>query len=98
MAAALGALLIYDFRLAVPFVLLFAGAFAVLRRTVVPGLFALACLPLVSGWLGRGASEVTGCLMLAGLVLFAHRKNLAAEVSQLLEHRQVAPRNDRPEL
>jgi acyl phosphate:glycerol-3-phosphate acyltransferase len=86
MAAALGALLIYDCRLALPFALLFAGAFAILRKTVVPGLFALACLPLVSGWLGRGASEVTGCLMLAGLVLFAHRKNLAAEVSQLLEH------------
>src|ERR1035437_1663501 len=34
MAAALGALLIYDYRLTVPFALLFAGAFAVLRKTV----------------------------------------------------------------
>ena len=98
MAAALGALLIYDYRLAVPFALLFAGAFAVLRKTVVPGLFALACLPLASWWLGHGATEVAGCLMLIGLVLIAHRKNLAAEIPQLLARRQASLQNDAPEL
>jgi hypothetical protein len=83
--------------LAAPFALLFAGAFAVLRKTVVPGLFALACLPLASGWLGHGAAEVTGCLLLAGLVLFAHRKNLAAEIAQLLERRPATLKHDQPE-
>src|ERR1035437_1627909 len=53
MAAALGAVLVYDYGLATAFVLLFAGGFAVLRKTVVPGLLALACLPLVSWWLGH---------------------------------------------
>jgi glycerol-3-phosphate acyltransferase PlsY len=98
MAAALGALLIFDYRLAAPFALLFAGAFAAMRKTVVPGLFALACLPLASWWLGHGAAEVAGCLMLAALVLFAHRKNLAAEISQCLERRQVSPKHAPPEL
>jgi len=98
MAAALGALLVYDYRLTVPFGLLFAGAFAVWRKTVVPGLFALACLPLASWWLGHGAAEVAGCLMLTGLVLFAHWKNLTAELSQLLERRPAKPKHDPPEL
>jgi acyl phosphate:glycerol-3-phosphate acyltransferase len=98
MATALGALLIYDNRLVVPFALLFAGAFAVLRKTILPGLFALACLPLASWWLGHGAAEVATCLMLAGLVLFAHRKNLATEISLLLVHRPDALKHAPPEL
>ena len=98
MAAALGALLIYDYRLAAPFALLFAGAFAVSRKTVVPGLFALACLPLASWCLGHGAAEVANCLMLAGLVLFAHRKNLAAETAQLLQRRPATLKHAPPEL
>jgi hypothetical protein len=82
----------------VPFVLLFAGAFAVLRRTVVPGLFALACLPLVSCWLGRGVGEAAGCLILTGLVLFAHRKNLMTEISQLRTRRLASAKHDSPKL
>jgi len=98
MAAALGALLIYAYRLALPFGLLFGGAYAVLRKTVVPGLFALACLPLASWGLGHGVAGLAGCLMLAGLVLLAHRKNLAAEITRLLERRPVSPKHDLPEL
>jgi acyl-phosphate glycerol 3-phosphate acyltransferase len=59
MATSLGALLTYDWQLALVFVLLFAAAFAALRKTVLPGLFAvcpgLPAVPeLVSGaWLRR---------------------------------------------
>jgi glycerol-3-phosphate acyltransferase PlsY len=98
MATSLGALLVCDWQLAVAFVLLFGGALAVLRKTVLPGLFALACLPFTSLWLGRGAAEVVGCSILAGLVLVAHRRNLAAEISLLLERRQERLKHDPPEL
>jgi glycerol-3-phosphate acyltransferase PlsY len=98
MATSLGALLIYDWQLAVAFVLFFGGALAVFRKTVLPGLVALACLPFTSLWLGRGAAEVIGCSMLGGLVLLAHRRNLATEIALLLERRHVRPKPDSPEL
>jgi glycerol-3-phosphate acyltransferase PlsY len=98
MATALGALLVYDYALAMAFALVFAGAFAVLRKTVVPGLFALACLPLVSCWLGRGVGEAAGCLILTGLVLFAHRKTLITKISQLRARRPSNAKHDPPEL
>ena len=53
MATSLGALLVYDYELALVFALLFAVAFAALRKTVLPGLFALACLPLMSWYLAH---------------------------------------------
>src|SRR5881296_2981108 len=53
-ATSLGGLLIYDYHLAVAYALLFGSAWAVLRKTVLPGLFAFACLPLVSLYLEPG--------------------------------------------
>ena len=97
MATSLGALLIYDWHLVVAFVLLFGGALAVFRKTVIPGLLALVCLPITSLWRGRGAVEILGSAMLAGLVLLAHRKNLATEISLLLERRQASPNHNPPE-
>jgi hypothetical protein len=58
----------------------------------------LACLPFTSLWLGRGAAEVIGCSILAGLVLLAHRRNMAAEISLLLERHQERLKHDPPEL
>jgi len=98
MATSLGALVVYDWQLALAFALLFAGAFAALRRTVLPGLFALACLPLASAYLARGQAEVVGMTALAGLVLIAHRKNLMSEFSNFLERRNVHPKHESPEV
>ena len=98
MATSVRALLIYDYRLVVAFVLFFGGGLAVLRKTVIPGLFALACLPFTGLFLGRGVTEVIGCSILSGLVLLAHRRNLVAEISLLLGRRQICPKHDPPEL
>jgi acyl phosphate:glycerol-3-phosphate acyltransferase len=97
MATSVGALLVYDWQSALAFVLVFAVAFAALRKTVLPGLFALACLPLISAYLGRGQGAVIGVAGLAGLVLIAHRQNLLVEISTLLERRHVEPKHDSPE-
>lgn len=84
MATSVGALLVYDYHLAVAFVVLFAAAAGILRRTVLPGLLAFACLPLVSMYLGHEPARTVGISVLAGLVLIAHRKNLIEEVAQLV--------------
>src|SRR5208282_5767353 len=85
MAATLGALLIYDYELALVLALLFAAAFAALRKTVLPGLFALACLPLISWYLVRSPAEIVGTSFLAGVVRLAHHRNLPTEFSQFLD-------------
>ena len=97
MATSLGALLIYDFRLAIAVALLFAATVVALRKTVLPGLFAVACLPLMTLYLA-GPAEVVGTSVLAGLVLAAHRKNLVTEISPLLDRRNVQPKHHPPEL
>jgi acyl phosphate:glycerol-3-phosphate acyltransferase len=98
MATALGALIVYDYQLALAVTLLFAVAFAALRKTVLPGLFALACLPLITGYLGHSPEEVTGTTVLAALVLLAHRKNLVTEISRFLDRPTIQPKHDQPEL
>jgi acyl phosphate:glycerol-3-phosphate acyltransferase len=97
MATSVGALLLYDWQLAVAFALIFAVAFAALRKTVLPGLFAMACLPVVSAYLGREPSAVAGLTALAALVLIAHRQNLMKELLALLDRRNVHPKHDSPE-
>jgi len=98
MATSVGALLICDYQLVVAFLICFGVALAVFRKTVIPGLLALACLPFTGLWLGRGAPEVIGTAMLAGLVLLAHRRNLVTEISLLRERRVVNPKPMPPEL
>src|SRR6266446_6101426 len=85
-------------QLAVAFALLFASAWAVLRRTVLPGLFAFACLPLVSLYLEPGHAQAVGMSLLAGLILISHRKNLMEEISLLIERRHVQPKHHPPDL
>jgi glycerol-3-phosphate acyltransferase PlsY len=97
MASALGALLVYDVELAAVLAVVFAVGFAVLRRTVLPGLFALACLPLVSPYLGRGPTEACGLSTLAALVLMAHRRNLMTELSRLFERPGADPKHHPPQ-
>jgi len=96
MATSLGALLVYDGQLALAFALVFGVLSAVLRKTVLPGLCALGCLPLASAWLARGQAEVVGMTALSGLVLIAHRKNLITELSSFLERRDVHLNHDSP--
>jgi len=96
MATSLGALLIYEWQLALAFALAFAIAFAALRKTVLPGLFAMACLPLVSTYLGRGQIEAVALTALVALVLFAHRQNLMKELLTLLDRRNTHAKHDSP--
>jgi glycerol-3-phosphate acyltransferase PlsY len=98
MATSLGALLFFDAGLAAAFLGIFAAGWLLLRRTVLPGLFAMAALPLVSAWWQRGAWNVTGLFAMAAVVLLAHRANLVSEVSRLVKGSEMGPQEDRPPL
>lgn len=96
-ATSLGALLVYDFRLAAAFALLFVSGFMLTRRTVLPGLFAFACLPLTDYWLYHDGLQMTIIALLAGMILFAHRRNMVEEIPALAA-RRVTAKPEHPKL
>jgi glycerol-3-phosphate acyltransferase PlsY len=97
-ATSLGALSVYDVHLASALLMLFGVGVLLMRRTVLAGLFAFACLPFVSKYLGDDRPKVVGISVLAGLVLLAHRKNLTEEFSHFMEHRHIHSEHDHSEL
>jgi len=95
MATSLGALLVYDPKLALAYCVLFLGAFVLQWRTTLPGLFALVCLPLVALFLGQDRIQAVLITIMSGLVLFAHRKNIADEIFNLIERRHMQAESDK---
>jgi len=95
MATSLGALLVFDSKLALIYCALFLGAFVLQWRTVLPGLFALICLPLVALFLGQDRIQVVLITVMSGLVLVAHRKNIADEIFNLIERRHIHAESDK---
>lgn len=94
MATSLGALLVFDPKLALLYCALFLGAFVLQWRTVLPGLFALVCLPLGALLLDQDRIEVVLITIMSGLILLAHRKNIAEEISQIIERRHMQTETD----
>ncbi|MEY2466016.1 MAG: hypothetical protein QOD03_537 [Verrucomicrobiota bacterium] len=96
MATAVGALLVFDPWLALTFTIAFLCLVAIFRRTVLPGLIALACVPLGCLWLDHNPARVFLVSVLCALVLVAHRKNFVEEISHLLDRRHVQTKTDQP--
>jgi glycerol-3-phosphate acyltransferase PlsY len=90
-ATAFGAMLVYDPRMALIFAGLCLGALILTRRSVFSGLAAFAFLPLAALFRDQGPFSVTPYSVLAGMILFAHRKNLAEEMSHFASRRPVQP-------
>jgi glycerol-3-phosphate acyltransferase PlsY len=97
-ATSLGALLIYDWRLAMTYVLVFLGGFALTRKTVLPGLFGYVCLPVAAYWLNRDVLNATVIALLGALVLIAHRRNIVEEFPALASRCGVAAKPEQPKL
>lgn len=76
-APALGGLFVLDPILALLAVLGAACLLMITRRATLSGLLAIALLPLGAYCLERPPSEIIGIALLAILVLFAHRSNIA---------------------
>ncbi len=75
-ATAYGALLLYDPVIALIVLGLCIGIFVLSRNSTLSGLVAVTVLPLLPLVLGRSAISVMGLLVLAFLILQAHRKNI----------------------
>jgi glycerol-3-phosphate acyltransferase PlsY len=97
-ATSLGALLIFDPHLLGAFAVFFAAAFVLLRKTVLPGLFAFACLPIASFFMDHTPGKVVEISILAVMVFVAHRRNLVEEISHLIDRRHIEPKTHHREL
>ncbi len=86
-ATSIGALLVYDWRLIVVYVAVFACGWLLARKTVLPGLFAFVCLPAAAFWLHHDGIELATLTCLTGMIGFAHRTNLADEIPALAARR-----------
>ena len=73
----LGALLVFDYRLALTFAVLFGIIFVFTRRTLLPAMFAFVCLPAACWFFAQSGFVIGAIAVLSAAVLFAHRKNLA---------------------
>ncbi|HLX72476.1 MAG TPA: glycerol-3-phosphate acyltransferase [Verrucomicrobiae bacterium] len=95
MATSLGALLVFDSKLALLYCALFIGAFVLQWRTVLPALFAWVCLPLGALLLNQDRIQVVLITIMSGVVLLAHRRNIAEEISQIIERRHMQTETDK---
>ena len=86
-ATSLGALLVFDYRVALMFLVLFLAGFVLTRKTLFPAMFAFACLPMADWWFNRDNFTVALLTVLAAMILFAHRRNLAEEMAALAARR-----------
>jgi glycerol-3-phosphate acyltransferase PlsY len=97
-ATAFGALLMFDYQVALTMLVLFLGGFAVTRKSLFPAMFVFAGLPLVDWWFNRDDLTATLMTVLAAIILFAHRRNLAEEIAALLARRGVASKPEHTKL
>lgn len=97
-ATSLGALLIYDWRLAVTYSVIFLGGFALTRKTILPGLFGYICLPFAAYWLDHDGMKTTVIATLSAMVLFAHRRNIVEEFPALAARCGVDAKPEQPKL
>jgi acyl phosphate:glycerol-3-phosphate acyltransferase len=93
-ATSIGALAAYDWRLLLVYAVVFGCGYLLAHKTVLPGLFAFLCLPGTDYWLHGDGFRVLTLTLLAGLILFAHRKNLLTEIPALNARRRAAPKPD----
>jgi glycerol-3-phosphate acyltransferase PlsY len=97
-ATSLGALLVFDYRVALMFSLLFLAGYLLTRKMVLPGMFAFACLPLVGWFFEHSGFTVALLAVLSAAILFAHRRNLVDEFAASGARHAAAPEGEKPKL
>jgi acyl phosphate:glycerol-3-phosphate acyltransferase len=89
-ATSLGALLVFDYRIALMFPVLFVLGFVLARKTLLPAMFAFAGLPMTAWFFDCGNFTVAVLAILTAIILFAHRRNLTEEFTALAAARHNA--------
>ena len=88
-ATSLGAILVFDYVIALVYAGLFLALFGLMRNFVLAGLLAFAITPLALFLAGFPLTSVFGLSALAVLILIAHRKNVREEMSKVLSEDKV---------
>jgi len=83
-ATSFGALLMFDYRVALTILAVFLLGRVITRKSLFPAMFAYICLPLADGWFHRAGLTATLMTGVAAIILFAHRRNLTEEMTALL--------------
>ncbi len=95
-ATSLGGLLVFSWQSALIYAALFAVLWALMRRTIVPGLLAYLVLPFTVWWFRQDGVQVALISCLIMVVWFAHRENLGDEFPELAGRRGPAPNSNKP--
>jgi glycerol-3-phosphate acyltransferase PlsY len=93
-ATSLGAMVLYDFHLALAFAALTIVMFIISRRMTLSGLLAFALLPLAVTFMEPRALRAVVVSLLAGMILLSHRKNLLEEFSGYSERRTTRSKHN----
>jgi len=97
-ATSFAALLIFDYRVALAIVAVFAAGYVITRKTLFPAMFAYICLPLADGWFHRAGLTATLMTGVAAIILFAHRRNLTEEMAARLARRDMTSKPEHTKL
>ncbi len=93
-----GAMLVFDYRIALAYGAVVALGYAFTRRMTMPGLMAYLIVPLVSHWLRHSPLETAIVTLLTVLILFAHRQNFIEQFPALAIRRRMSdkPHHTKP--
>jgi len=87
-------LLVYDWRLAAIYCLVYGAGLAAWRRPVAASLVAFALLPWAGWCLEMEPAQVWGISVLAGMVILAHHRNVVEGMAELWSRRNVGPESE----
>jgi len=93
-----GAMLMFDYRIALAYAAVVALGYAFTRRMTMPGLAGYLVVPLASHWLRHSPLETAIVTLLTVLILFAHRENILKAFPALSFRRRLAdkPQHTKP--
>ncbi|HVR84810.1 MAG TPA: glycerol-3-phosphate acyltransferase [Planctomycetota bacterium] len=86
----LGAVLMFDYRLAIPLAVAAVVGFVLARKTVPAGMFMFACLPPSSWWIRHDVRIVALLGLACVMIIAAHRSNLARDFAAIRARRGTA--------
>lgn len=84
LSATLGTVLVFDYRIAVLYFVLALIVAGLTRKVTFSGLLAVVFLPVYSFVLGHSVQAILAFLIIAVIILYTHRVNIAA-ISQALD-------------
>ena len=82
LATAMGAVLVFDYRLVLVACVVAAITLRLTRRITLGGLVAVLLTPLIAALTGHTQTDVIGLSLLSALILFAHRENIQSIVKE----------------